>query len=415
MIYASTGITSSIKALCTVFDAYTLSVGYSMNAHGGTGKQKSQARATVFLLLFLLLVPTVLAIGYTGSITGDSVIAEGTSPESSETSVSPQADSPATAVLAETAETPDFTEQLVTEEPEPTHPELTEENQPQDEPEETPNPEIIEPETITENEQPQNETETGQTQETPQEPETEINETVPITEPEPEINETQPITEPETNETAQSEPVKNETQPEPVFNETNITEPAEPAYPEPCNITCGECEFIEEANCTCTPVEDCQISQPPFVCLDDDECDDYDNCTADACLNGTCQYQPVAPCCGNGECEDDEDPEYCPADCEEPAIPEVPLGPAFIISFEAPSKATRGATAEFSATIENTGKGPAFDVTPHWMLPDGLQLITSNNDCDVLLPGTDCVITGQVYIEPEAIGRKEIRILVNYE
>jgi len=240
------------------------------------------------------------------------------------------------------------------------------------------------------NDQPeQNETESGTETGTGSDiiPEPETNETgtspeINATEPSPDINETEPIdeinvTEPETNQTEQN---SNETD-----NTNNQTVPIDTRQ--------------------CSKDVDCVASQP---------------CIEGSCLNGTCQYQSIAPCCGNSECEDDagESHDSCPDDCDEPIPPIVPVPvelPSFSISLHAPTKVTRGNTVEFYATIKNTGLGTAFNVDPKWIMPVGLDLIATDNDCDALLPGNFCTITGQIYVQPELIGRKELRILVDYE
>lgn len=41
-------------------------------------------------------------------------------------------------------------------------------------------------------------------------------------------------------------------------------------------------------------------------------CDDLNFCTSDSCVQGSCVYSPVVPCCGNAVCESGEN---CPIDC----------------------------------------------------------------------------------------------------
>ena len=48
-------------------------------------------------------------------------------------------------------------------------------------------------------------------------------------------------------------------------------------------------------------------------------CDDLNPCTEDICVNGQCQHNPIAPCCGNGICEAGE--ENC-VDCAEDIVSE---------------------------------------------------------------------------------------------
>jgi hypothetical protein len=325
-----------------------------MEAYGGSGaecrRHKSQARATFFLVLFLLLVPTVLAFSHTSSITGE--VTEGT----------------ATMEAPETAEVVEV----------PTESQIEEQDPESEQPTEKLEVEPIELVTPTQPEQPeqplpaQNETEPEQ----PQEQEPAQNKTPAELEPEPEINETIPETN-QTEETIIQEPATNETTNETnKTNETNATAPTnmtnttEHDFPEPCNITCGECEILDQANCTCVNDQACE--------------------------------QPA------------------------PTIPEMPVPmaaePVFRISLDPPARITRGETVQFVATIENTGSvtgnataPAAFNVNPHWIMPEGLQLIATDDDCSTLLPGLACTMIGHVYVEPGTIGRKEIRVLVDYE
>jgi hypothetical protein len=61
-----------------------------------------------------------------------------------------------------------------------------------------------------------------------------------------------------------------------------------------------------------------------FACANNIDCNDFDICTADACVEGTCEYEAQSPCCGDFICEGGETPSDCPQDCEE----EAPPGPA---------------------------------------------------------------------------------------
>ncbi len=48
------------------------------------------------------------------------------------------------------------------------------------------------------------------------------------------------------------------------------------------------------------------------------DCNDGNLCTNDICVDGECYFTSITPCCGNFQCEQDEDHSRCPADCEEP-------------------------------------------------------------------------------------------------
>lgn len=424
-------------------------------AYGGSQigaiQRKSQVRPAIFLVIFMLLVPTVLAIGYTGSITGDSVaMAEAdTSPQ---VNAEPEfvVSAPETTEITEAYEPTEPADESAPETPDPPEPEpetepntqeqesISEEPQePPEQPVEEPQEQPDEPAEETSEEPTEEPIEETPVEEIPEEPDEEtpyetIGETIEepdeeTPEEQPDHNETEPEEQPEHNETEPetpglpeiTEPEINETDPEKsneTIPETNTTEPE---LPEPCNLTCGECEIIDDDACTCISDEDCQPQPPeePGFCSVDLDCDDQNQCTYDTCINSTCQYQSIIPCCGNDYCEDGE-MEACPEDCEDPEppiIPGIPEEPSFSISVDSPARVTRGTTIEFSASIMNQGPGSAYNVNPYWILPEGFQLIATDHDCSLLLPDTLCTITGQIYIEPETIGRKEIRILVDYE
>jgi hypothetical protein len=45
------------------------------------------------------------------------------------------------------------------------------------------------------------------------------------------------------------------------------------------------------------------------------ECDDFNICTLNECIDGECVYTEIIPCCGNNICEEGEE-ETCPEDCK---------------------------------------------------------------------------------------------------
>lgn len=47
------------------------------------------------------------------------------------------------------------------------------------------------------------------------------------------------------------------------------------------------------------------------------DCDDFDFCTEDFCQRSECSHRPIVPCCGNNYCEEGEDYNSCPRDCED--------------------------------------------------------------------------------------------------
>lgn len=53
------------------------------------------------------------------------------------------------------------------------------------------------------------------------------------------------------------------------------------------------------------------------ACAQDLDCNDFDICTTDSCVAGTCEHERQEPCCGNFICEQGETPENCRSDCRE--------------------------------------------------------------------------------------------------
>lgn len=60
-----------------------------------------------------------------------------------------------------------------------------------------------------------------------------------------------------------------------------------------------------------------ETAEISFSCTTDMDCNDYDICTIDSCVDGLCQYTEKVPCCGNFICEATEDSSSCPQDCKE--------------------------------------------------------------------------------------------------
>ena len=59
-----------------------------------------------------------------------------------------------------------------------------------------------------------------------------------------------------------------------------------------------------------------------ITCSNAIECNDFDVCTTDRCMQGTCEYETISPCCGNFRCESGETAAACPQDCAAAEEPE---------------------------------------------------------------------------------------------
>jgi hypothetical protein len=81
------------------------------------------------------------------------------------------------------------------------------------------------------------------------------------------------------------------------------------------------CALMLLAACTGTnpPVSTPDVEQTPSqITPSCPSCDDGDACTDDQCGAGTnysCEHTTIAPCCGNGICEEPETPSTCSDDC----------------------------------------------------------------------------------------------------
>jgi len=73
----------------------------------------------------------------------------------------------------------------------------------------------------------------------------------------------------------------------------------------------GVMEEIEEAPEIVEEIP--EIPAAPLICPA--QCNDYNICTRDLCLEGQCIFEEITPCCGNFQCEFGETEESCPDDC----------------------------------------------------------------------------------------------------
>jgi len=76
-------------------------------------------------------------------------------------------------------------------------------------------------------------------------------------------------------------------------------------------------EEIENATEETTPEEEAITQNEPVP--ECPSCEDNNPCTTDSCSEDTeyeCVHEAVIPCCGNSECEEDENWSACPEDCE---------------------------------------------------------------------------------------------------
>ena len=78
-----------------------------------------------------------------------------------------------------------------------------------------------------------------------------------------------------------------------------------------------------------------------FACANNIDCNDFDICTTDACVEGTCEYEAQSPCCGDFVCEGGETFSDCPQDCEEEAPPAPEGVPDMTIDITDPEAAAK--------------------------------------------------------------------------
>jgi uncharacterized repeat protein (TIGR01451 family) len=88
------------------------------------------------------------------------------------------------------------------------------------------------------------------------------------------------------------------------------------------------------------------------------------------------------------------------------------------VSVKSPSKITRGEVVAVRATITNTGSAEAKNVLLTWKLPEGFEIISSDQtqSCGILEPNASCtsVIAVQSSLSAE-LGKNEIKVVVSYE
>ena len=61
---------------------------------------------------------------------------------------------------------------------------------------------------------------------------------------------------------------------------------------------------VEKTN-TVAPIQKCQNGM----------CNDNNKCTRDRCINESCVFEEITPCCGNGYCDQGENEQSCSKDC----------------------------------------------------------------------------------------------------
>ncbi len=420
-----------------------------MNQAGGriptSREQKSQARITVFVLVLLLLIPTVLAVSYTGNYTGN-MATDLTDGQTQDTDTQ----------APDMMQLPDIIEDN-TEEPssEPSEPQDTSKQKKEEDQQEKQEPvENDDSSEAPDQEQPEEQNPCDGV----------VCETYTTTCPDGFVSECTGVCNPETGVCSACTPDCKGHESLPEENKTcqeswNCTEWSECRNGFRSRIctdmnSCGtlagkpkETEECEEAVCNLT----CGICEEP----------DTENCI---CI-------PITPCCGNGLCEENE---TCDIDCapvvpeqnatepetgnetenktgQEPGPPGIGLPeinetinetnkteanitlpeinetinqtekqgePAISITLNVPEKAVRGENIRLTATAENTGTGEARNTVLTWYLPLGFSIIEGSNliSCGNLQPGESCESTILVASDySTGLGINTVRVMVEYE
>ncbi len=136
------------------------------------------------------------------------------------------------------------------------------------------------------------------------------------------------------------------------------------------------------------------------TCIEDWECGEWS-----ACTGGFRERE----CTDLNECgtDDEKPPETEGCTQEEPQ-------PIIDIQLILPNKVTRGKEYEFRAIIDNTGSGKAKKLNADWVLPEGITLLKEENDCSSLKRGEYCMSLAKVRIEADTIGLKDVKVVVSY-
>lgn len=92
------------------------------------------------------------------------------------------------------------------------------------------------------------------------------------------------------------------------------------------------------------------------------------------------------------------------------------LEPSINVSIQTLEKITRGENLTIKARIENDGTSSVKNVVLDWVLPNGFEITSEENDCEILEPASFCYSTVVVNTSLSAeLGKNDIKILVNYE
>jgi len=94
----------------------------------------------------------------------------------------------------------------------------------------------------------------------------------------------------------------------------------------------------------------------------------------------------------------------------------LPLESIFEIRIDYPEKITRNEEFTIKAYLKNIGSFVAKNIAANWILPEGVEIISTNSDCKDLEPEKDCSseITVKLGLSTK-LGKNDFKVVINYE